>query len=417
MAIPNKPKDVMPQEGIRNGVRATLDQDSDKATMRIRAAILAGSLGILFALLIAWRVIVSWTEPPGLANRVSILQTKFEEPEFQTDSSVDDLLALTDSEIAALIERFPMSAAAYNIKADRYYASSETDASQEAWQKAVELDPRNAEGLLGLTLLAFERGDYERAIAIGEELERLDSGNPRVPLILADSLLHNGQAEKAVLVLEQHIAEDQTSVQAWELLASAHLNLRQFDKAIALYEKSLQYADSRDAHYGLAQAYARVGRREDAKVHQQLFSEMAAADSNETSAESKVFRDRNFAAHVAAQMYADASLIFREQGDLATAQEWLLRALSLQPDVLPWLEELQRVLVLRGLRWEAIDVGERLSELDSDNVETWLNLGQLYAEVENPEPAVEAYRKAIAIAPNDERCKRAQSIIRRMRET
>lgn len=366
-------------------------------------------------LLGTWWGLKLWTAPTPPVARTSILARDIDEPEFASGASAEKLLALAEREVESLLVDFPNSAAALNVKANRNYLVSDTQAARQAWQAVLAIDPRNADALFGIAMLAFESGEYDEAAAISESLLRSSPGNPRVPLLLADAYLHAGKPQPAVFALEQHISTEATSVQALEMLGNAHLNAGNKEKAIACFERAIQNApDSKDAYYGLGQAYARLGEREKAAEYMQQFENLARSTGQSHAADAQAFEDIDFAAHVAAQTYVDAALIYATAGKLEIAQEKLLRALKLQPDVVSWLEELQRVFQQTSKLWEAIDVGERLVHLQPERADHWLTLGGLYAEVDQPEPAVSAFRKAIELAPNDPRCLRAESIIRQL---
>ena len=89
----------------------------------------------------------------------------------------------------------------------------------------------------------------------------------------------------------------------------------------------------------------------------------------------------------------------------------MLRALKLQPDRLAWLQELQDLYHSQKKALETIDVLKRIAELEPEKVDHLLAIGGLYSQLEQAEPAVEYFRKAIAVAPEDPRCLEAKKII------
>ncbi len=383
---------------------------------KVRQAILFCALLLLVGVTVAWWSIRAWTTPSISENRVSILDEDFPEAKFYATASQEELVDLAGVEVKSLLERFPNSAAAANVKANRDFLLNDMVAAEETWKSALALEPRNPDALFGLTNLAFQGGKYEEAIALCEGLLRTNPGNPRVPLLLADSFMNNGQAELAVLVLEQHILSEPTSVQAFEMLGSAQLAVGSYNKAIDCFTHALEFApNSKDSYYGLGQAHAGLGDKTKAAEAMQQFAKLANSSSQSTTIEAQAFEDRDQAAHVAAQAYLDSALVYKTAGDLPAAQARILKALRLQPNVVAWLEELQRVLQLQGLRLQAADVGERLVSLLPKDVRHWLTLGSLYAELEQPEPAITAFRKAIELAPDHPECQAAKSIIQRLK--
>ncbi len=388
---------------------------SSAGSSRFRVAIFWSMVILLAALFGAsWMIQGTGTTKP--VARTSILVQDFPEAKSYASASQVELLLLADREVKSLLAQFPKLPGALNVKANRDFLVSNMVAAEQTWKSSLELDPRNPDALFGLANLAFQAGRYDEAIAICEGLQRINPGNPRVPLLLADSFMNSGKTDSAALSLEQHIISEPTSVQALNMLGTAQLNLQNYEKAIFCFSRVLEYApDSKDAYYGLGQSYARQGDKDKATANMRRFAEIADASSQTNAQAAQAFEDREQAAHVAAQVFLDSALVYKAASDLPAAQIRILSALRLQPDVAAWLHELQRVLQKRGLRWEAIDAGQRLVSLMPKNVEHWLTLGSLYAELQQPEPAIDAFRRAIELVPDDPRCRAAESIILKLK--
>lgn len=385
---------------------------------RLQLVILAASVVVLLVLLVATLVVRSWTNPPDAnlsSNLPQVLDSKFEDPAFRNDSSSDEMLAAADRELEKLLARFPDSPQTWNAKANRDYMVSDTMSAKVAWGKAVELQPSEPAGLFGLAMLAFEESEFEKSIAICETLQRTSPGNPKVPLLLADALLGNNQPELAVLALEQHIQAEQTSVQALEMLGTACLATRDYEKAANCFRQALEYApESKDAHYGLGQAYLRLREPEQAKIYMDRFQEIANQASVDSADTAQGFVDRAYAADVASRVFLDASFVYENNGDAAEAEAAALKSYALAADKRPILLRLKAFYLSQGRNWAAVEVVEQLSELEPAELEHWLSLGALYAELSQPELAINAYRKAIDVDPNDARSRRAETIIKRL---
>ncbi len=382
---------------------------------RLRVAVFFAILALLVGLVATWWNIRGRTAKTASVDRVSLLDADYPEAKLYASASQEELIQLANAEVGSLLKRFPSTPAALNVQANRDFLLSDMVDAEKTWKAVLAIDPYNADALFGLANLAFQAGKYADAIALCEGLQRTNPGNPRVPLLLADAFLNSGKADLALLALEQHIMTEPTSVQALQMLGTAHLNCQNYSQAIEWFTAALKYApDSKDAYYGLGQAYARLGDRAQAEQAMQRFSQLAEASGQSNALDAQAFEDREQAAHVAAQVYLDSALVYKSAGELLAAQDRILKALRLQPDVVAWLEELQRVLQLQGLRQPAIDVGQRLVLLLPQDAHHWLTLGGLYAELEQPEPAIEAFRKAIALAPEDPDCQAAKSIIEQL---
>jgi protein O-GlcNAc transferase len=381
--------------------------------MHGRRARLLGLLALLVVLLGAALYLRSSISGQR-GKRPDLLETKIDEPEFQPSASADELLALARRTADGLIARYPDDPGAWSVQARRHYLLAETQKATDLWRKCLNLDPDFAEAFFGLGLVALDTDQHEQAVQRFEDVARLDPHDVRVPVLLAKSLLLAGRAEDAVLVLEQHIATQQTSAQAWELKGQAYLQMQQFRRAAESFEVAARAVpDMKDAIYGLSRAYAALGDSQKAGAYGEQFRRLADAAHAENTEDAKAFRDRNFAAHVAAQAQADAARVYRRHGNVREAEDLLLRAVRLEPASVEFLAQLQQSLQQRGARAQAAAIGERIVKLEPKRLDHWLNLGWLYSHVNEPDKAIAACKKAIELNPNDPRCRQAYEIIQR----
>ena len=399
---------------IVSSIRMSPEQQGYKR--RTRFLFLAASALLIVCLTAAWLMVRSTISNP-VSQHVSVLDIEIEGREFSSDATADELLALADRQCKKILIAYPNLAAAYNVKANRNYLTGDLVLAKATWSRALELDPQSTDAMLGLAIVALEAGEYKRTMELCEQCMFTNPGNPRIPLLLAESYLQDGQADKSILVLSQHIASEPTSVQALELLGTAYLNMRDYESAIRQFKRVLAFSpNSKDSFYGLAQASSKLGRPEEAKNYMAKFSELAASTSSSNQKDAQTFKDRAFASHVAAQVYVDSAMIYRRFGDHKSEEECFLRAQKLQPNVVNWLEELQLCFYANRKLREAADVAERLVQIDATSVDYRLKLGQLYCDLEMADPAIEAFQKAVELAPNDDRCKRAEVVLRKLKK-
>ena len=382
---------------------------------KARFFLLASAALLIVVLAAAWLIVRSNVSRP-IVPHISVLDLEIKGHDFSSDSTADELLALADHQSQRILDAFPNLAAAHSVKANRDYLTGDLVLAKAAWLRALELDPQSSDGMLGLSIIAFEAGEYERSIELCEQCMFTNAGNPRIPLLLAENYIQDGKPEKAILVLSQHIASEPTSVQAYEVLGTAYLNMRDYQNAIVQFKRVLTFSpNSKDSFYGLAQASAKLGLADQAKTYMARFSELSVNASSTTQKGAQAFKDRAFAAHVAAQVYVDSGMIYREFGDRESEEECLLRAQKLQPNVIVWLAELQKCFLANGKLREAADVAERLVQLEPNRVDYWLQLGQLLSDLGMADPAIEAFEKAVKLAPDDDRCKRADVVLRKLK--
>ncbi len=350
----------------------------------------------------------------GGAAPPSLLAAKFDEPAFQPDASADELLLLARRTADDLAEDHPDDPGTWSVQARRHYSLSESAQASALWRKSLNLDPNFAEAFFGLGLVALDNDQHAQAAERFEDVARLDSKDPRVPVLRAEALMLAGRAEDAILILEQHVSSERTSAEAWEMAGQAYLQAQDFKRAAESFEVAVRAVpEMKDAVYGLSRAYAGLGDSRKAGDYAEKFRKLAEAAQAESTESAKSFRDRDFAAHVAAQTQADAARVYLRHGNAQRAEDLLLRAVRLEPASVEFLAQLQQSLQQRGSQAQAAEVGERIVALAPQQIDHWLNLGWLYSHVNEPDKAIAACRKAIELNPEDPRCRQAYEIIQR----
>jgi tetratricopeptide (TPR) repeat protein len=108
-------------------------------------------------------------------------------------------------------------------------------------RKTLELEPTHIPALLGLTMICLKNGDSRSALVYAEKAVTAEPGDFATHVALGRSLLDADDAGRA----------------ATELSRAVRLN-----------------PDSVDAHYSLASAYSRMGRKEDAQHEQEEFKRL-----------------------------------------------------------------------------------------------------------------------------------------------
>jgi tetratricopeptide (TPR) repeat protein len=180
----------------------------------------------------------------------------------QTDLAVQDLTQLRDQNPESAVVRLGLGRA--------QIARRDTAAALAELQKAVELDPKNAEAQYQLGYVqhvmkqnaAAAVGPYEKAAA-------LEPGNALFRTSLGSALADAGQADRAVEELSKVTgSEGYAGWQAWYYLGAAQLKASRFKEAAAALEKSLAVKpDNAQAEAFLAWSYFGLKDADNFKVH------------------------------------------------------------------------------------------------------------------------------------------------------
>jgi tetratricopeptide (TPR) repeat protein len=151
----------------------------------------------------------------------------------QTDLAVQDLTQLRDQNPGSAAVRLGLGRA--------QIARRDAAAALEELQKAVELDPKNAEAQYQLGYV-FQVMKQNAASAVGPYGKAVEAepGNALFRTSLGSALLGAGQTDRAVEELTKVTsAEGYSGWQAWFYLGAAQLKASRYKEAVAALEKSL----------------------------------------------------------------------------------------------------------------------------------------------------------------------------------
>ncbi len=262
-------------------------------------------------------------------------------------------------------------ASALYVKGDRLAARSEA-------VRALELNANMIEARQLLARLHSELGDHELAIDVGRQIleGRPDDTGTRV--IVAQSLVRQGNLDAAILELEKVPVERRTP----------------------------------EAHYALGRTLQYAGRSEEARKHLDL---AVAADPTHPEIlrallQADVGRGviDESAARVASALEArpeDARLqllsgeVAMLRQDAVAAEKAFKRTLELDPNSLRGYQQLASLYVLTGRSEEVVRTYEDALEKNPRSGPIHLNLALLYELRGRIQPAIERYSSAIEINP------------------
>jgi tetratricopeptide (TPR) repeat protein len=228
-----------------------------------------------------------------------------------------------------------------------------------AYERAAGLDPANADYLYYWGTALAADGHYSEAVPPLRAALKLRD-DPPIRLRLADSLYAAGRAEDARREYEGLIAKDGS-------LAAAHYGLGrclQGAEAVAAFRRAIDlFPRYGAARFSLAGIYRQQGRRAEAEgaIENYERDKLLAPPMNDPA--------------MAAVQALDASAT----GLLRTSQS----------------------LERQGQLGPAAALQERALAADPKLAQAWVNLISLYARLGQPGKAEAAYRRAIALQPND----------------
>jgi len=312
-------------------------------------------------------------------------------------------------------------------------------------RRILSAEPLSYEGRLVSARLKLAQNEPARAV---DELERLSSAYPRVPVVhhqLAVAHLLTGNMAKGVGSLEQSVKLDPGYGEAVLLLAE--LNLRRGDGASAvesLVNLLKRRPQSVPARYALADAYRTLGKLDDASAVYRQLIQMTAGDpqtwfllgttlrqQKKTADARKAFEkalemDAGFLRamaeivemdleakdtaaalsrlqkHIAsrpgqAEVQFLLAQVYLAQGDNQRAEEVLLKTIEMNPDFSQGYVALARLMVAAGRQQAAIERLEASLVRNPKDVASLLLLAMLQDQTGNHAGAGETYDRLLQV--------------------
>ncbi len=317
--------------------------------------------------------------------------------------SPENVPAVQEEELAlaeALIQDFPQSDAPLALLARVHQYRGDITKSEALWKQAAALNPKRSDLYESIGQAAQRKDDPNEAIAWWRKgLE----ANPRAPGLrwqIAKTLVAQGQLDEALDLLEIECTLTPTSARNYYLLGQVHQKKRAYEKAKAAYEKTIELQpDYYNAHYGLGVIYTRLKDIEKAKEAMARFREFKAqADSSE---DQRIIIDEiPHARHRAATFYVRAYSLFDPKREPAIGQRLLERALELDPNDAHTWEKMAGHYFVGNQHQKALELFRRVTELDPSNPLPHINIGKLYALMNQPGRAGSSLRQTVARFPD-----------------
>jgi len=289
-------------------------------------------------------------------------------------------------EARAPLERYtqlaPNDSKGWSVLGRTLYNLKDRDAAIDAMLKAEQLGDKNKEMFSMLGKALAEKRDYARALKYFEMGEK----KPQDYLVMAQLYVINGQLGQADSVYQAMLNQDSTSSSAkLALNERGKLRFRQkdYEGALALFQKRIAL----DPNSSEAYFYIGLCQKELKRYPEALAALKQSTVLDSTKAERffwlGVLSDQQKA-------ISDAEVAFRHSVALDDTSKLASKARAqlgfyrlLQKD---WSGALQHL--------------ERSVALDPQYVQAWVWLGQGYQNSGNRDKAIDAYKRALALDPN-----------------
>jgi len=322
------------------------------------------------------------------------------------DDATGDLASLQDQAVAKLARLMNINVSAEMLRATGGRASP---AAYELYLKALGLMQRyDKPGNLDQAIAALQdavNADSQFALgyaSLGQAYQLKDVVDPNPRWI-----------EQAMAYCKKAIAFDQQLPSAYVTLGRVHDSSGEYDLAVQEFQNALKIdARNADAMNGLALAYEKAGRKEDAEAAMKR-SISLRPDYWEGYNTLSLFYDRQnrFDEAIAqlqkaialtpdnAQVYLNLGAVYSDTGranDLPSAETALKKSIELAPSY-PAFANLGFVYSLQNRYAEAAAMTEKALQLNDQNYMVWRNLAEDYLWAKEPEKAAKAHLRELEL--------------------
>ncbi len=246
----------------------------------------------------------------------------------------------------------PLFGPAHAYAAELYIELKENDRAIEALDKTVALMPANERAWQERIRLHLEAERYDRAIQAGLEADEMMPDNPFILYLLGNAYYLDNQSTQAVAWLQRAVelpARSEFKSVIYTSLGDGHNALRDFAKADAAFEKSLELNPANDiALNNYAYSLSNRGDQELLPKARDMAERALVASPDNAS-------------------YLDtAGWIYYRLGDYRKARELVGKSLELSPESAEVLEHMGDIMDKLGDRKAAVSYWKRALELDSN---------------------------------------------------
>lgn len=299
-----------------------------------------------------------------------------------------------------LIAGFPQEPPALYLAGQLHYQLGETAAAARLWQDCLRQDPRFRQARIAIGMLMFESGEFSEAEQMLIDAFMQSPADPQASFLLASTLLKQGKLEDTAHVLRASLSIQPDSVPNQVLLGQVLLQQKQPAQAKESFLTASRLApEYANAWFGLAAACAQLEQHDQAARHRQVFQHLQRQQLREEIEQTRDYDDRQAMKRDLAATCAAAGRWYLERGNQAQAQQLWQLALRLDAGNPEARLDLVRLYQQTGQPEQALASFLPWQQTRAHDAGFWLQLGQLYARLDDFQQADQAFARAAELAP------------------
>jgi tetratricopeptide (TPR) repeat protein len=291
--------------------------------------------------------------------------------------------AVIDEDSVDVLDHYPSkeltTADDYYKLGVRYFRRSMYQDASQQFEKALELDSKHVDSLIGLAASAFRLGDTEAAMEYSSEAIGIEPNSAKVRNAIGEIWMANANSsehlDEAEARFKEAISLDPKSVPPHMNLAWLYMSKKKPDEAAKEYEAVIEIEPKNlAARRGLSTIYLNTGLLDKAVEEVEKIVELFPKDP---------------AAHNGlGEMYT-------RKGQLDKALDEFQQAVKLEPKYAPGYKNIGSIHLLRGSPDKAIEEFESALSLAPNYGDAYAALGDAYLAKGMTQKAVEEYKNSI----------------------
>lgn len=318
-------------------------------------------------------------------------------------STKQEVIALKNEELELaeqLMRDFPGREESLVVMGNLCYRHGDVIKALEYWNKALEINPRQANVYKSMALLYMKKGQFNDAVEQFRKALEIEPQLPDAYVNIGHSLMMSGRPKEAIEALQKEIQISPNSGFAYFLLGQAYLQQKEYEKAKENYEAAIKINPVyTNAYYGLASVYAKLGNRDKAKEYSENFKKLKAEDRKSLKGRKIKYDDFVETRKSAAMTYINIGRAYRENGKLIIAEELLKQAAGLDPENVVCFLELATIYQISKQPSKALQMYKKVRDIQPESPVSYLVIGILSAHLKQFDEAEEAFQRLIKLAP------------------
>jgi protein O-GlcNAc transferase len=267
----------------------------------------------------------------------------------------------------------------HGILGEQLAHQGQVEEAIDAFQKALQVDPKYADGHFNLGVLFRGQGKLDDAI---ESYKRAIAVKPKhfdAMYNLGNALKEKGMLDEAVTAFQQSLSIKPDFAEAHNNLGNALRELKRLEEAGVSYQNALSVnPDYIDAQNNLGITCSEMGKMDEAVA---IYQKVLATNPN------------------SAEVHNNLGNALRDLRQLDEAVVCFNRALDIKPGYVDALNNLGNALRDLGQLDQALGCYKRSIAINPDLAEAHNNLGNVQQDIGNLDDSLANYRRALDISP------------------